>query len=125
MCPLRRNLIFRRVVLLVLQFQYPWEEVPLEGRPLSRKEIAQQRKDAKSRRHISRDAERLLRGVAQSTTWDGEASASQRCRSSLTIQHSTRTQWRIRSPAVDHSPVQNGFHRYIDMPGLRSVRRIR
>ncbi|CDJ39531.1 hypothetical protein, conserved [Eimeria tenella] len=53
---------------------YPWEEVPLEGRPLSRKEIAQQRKDAKSRRHISRDAELLLRGVAQSTTWDGEAS---------------------------------------------------
>ncbi|CDI74871.1 hypothetical protein, conserved [Eimeria praecox] len=57
---------------------YPWEEVPLEGKPLSRKEIMQQRKAARSRRHLSLEAERLLRGIGQGGGSDGDASESQR-----------------------------------------------
>ncbi|KAL8445885.1 hypothetical protein Emag_004964 [Eimeria magna] len=46
---------------------YPWEEVPMEGAPLSREEIARQRQADASRRRISRDAELLLRGIENNT----------------------------------------------------------
>ncbi|CDI77145.1 hypothetical protein, conserved [Eimeria acervulina] len=74
---------------------YPWEEVPLEGKRPSPKEIAQQRKDARSRRHLSIEAERLLRGVGQGTCCDGDAEC--------TTVNSKTAPLRGRSPGGDHT----------------------
>ncbi|OEH73667.1 hypothetical protein cyc_04438 [Cyclospora cayetanensis] len=49
---------------------YTWEEVPPEGKPLTRENIAQQRRESARRRRLSHEAELLLRGVGHTTDWD-------------------------------------------------------
>ncbi|CDJ52828.1 hypothetical protein, conserved [Eimeria brunetti] len=105
---------------------YPWEEVPLEGKPLSPQEIAQQRKDARSRRHLSIEAERLLRGIGHGSGCDGEANALQRRTDDCSTMNSKNSQMRGRSPVGDQTPAQTTTSRCtVNPPGTRAIRRVR
>ncbi|CDJ30203.1 uncharacterized protein EMH_0027130 [Eimeria mitis] len=105
---------------------YPWEEVPLEGKPLSPQEIAQQRKEARSRRHLSLEAERLLRGIGQGSGFDGDASTPQQRGDDCTIMNPKTAQLEGRSPAGDETSAQTTSSRCtVNPPGTRAIRRVR
>ncbi|KAL8432749.1 hypothetical protein ACSSS7_004373 [Eimeria intestinalis] len=108
---------------------YPWEEVPMEGAPLSREEIARQRQAAASRRRISRDAELLLRGLELNATAATEASVSRNtCKGGRTaaFRSSSERHCRRRSSALP--PLLNpraSIPNCAGIQGPRAVRRVR
>ncbi|KAL8424283.1 hypothetical protein Efla_002901 [Eimeria flavescens] len=83
---------------------YPWEEVPLEGRPLSQREVERQRRAEASRRRLSKDAPLLLRGVelnkrANSRAADTGGVIHERGRTSM-VRHPSEQPPRRRSSAL-------------------------
>ncbi|KAL8270466.1 hypothetical protein Esti_005613 [Eimeria stiedai] len=108
---------------------YPWEEVPMEGAPLSRAEIERQRQAAASRLRISRDAELLLRGIENNIPGPTEASVSGDTRDrrrTAALRSSSERPYSSRSSAL---PLQPNPHASVPncagVSRLGAVRRVR
>lgn len=100
----------------------------MEGKPLSREEIGEQRKHAASRRHVSRDAERLLRGTAQSSTSfqaSAEGVAAGKTGELLAAQTAAKALQGERSRSPDQASSRAAFSKCSCATGLKAARRVR
>ncbi|KAL8450696.1 hypothetical protein Emed_002334 [Eimeria media] len=108
---------------------YPWEEVPMEGAPLSREEIARQRQAAASRRRISRDAELLLRGLENNSSEAIGSSVTggnlERGRSAFVRSSSERPCRRRSSALPPQVNARASVPNCAGVAGPRAVRRVR